>query len=267
MTHNDKNATHDAMEPCTRAIIIAAGMGRRLAPVTDDAPKCLTELGGKTLLDRAVSAFRAHGIEEISLVRGYLGHMLEGRGLRLFDNPSYRDNNILASFFYAKEAMTGAFLSTYSDIVFHPDIVGDLIRAQGDIVLVVDRDWKRAYEGRTLHPISEAEVCQVSGGRVVAVGKGVPAEGARGEFIGLAKYSARGAKLLLEVWEELCARYAATPEAPFQRAASFKKAYLTDLFMELIERGEEITTLDINGNWCEIDTLQDLERARRTITW
>lgn len=250
-----------------RAIIIAAGRGQRLAPVTDDAPKCLTEVNGHTILDRAIDGFRAAGVDDICLIRGYRGEMLEGRGLRLFDNPDFPNNNILASLFYAEAAMDGPFLSTYSDIVYHPGTVTALLDAPGDIVLVVDRRWEDAYVGRTLHPLSEAEVCQVEAGRVTAVGKGVPAEGALGEFIGLAKYSARGAARLREVYGELQARYAGREREPFQRAKEFRKAYLTDLFNELIARGDTLHVSVIDGRWCEIDTLQDLERARRTIDW
>lgn len=242
-------------------------MGRRLAPITDDAPKCLTEVNGKTILDRCIQAFRAAGIQDICAVRGYRGEMLEGRGLRLFDNPDYKNNNILLSLFYAREVMDGPFLSTYSDIVFHPQVVVDLLEAPGDIVLVVDRDWKKAYEGRTLHPLPEAEVCQVRNGLVTAVGKGIPAEGALGEFIGLAKYSAKGTARIKEVYQELAARYQGKEDEPFQRAPMFRKAYLTDLYNELISRGDAITVSTIDGQWCEIDTLQDLERAQRTTHW
>jgi phosphoenolpyruvate phosphomutase len=250
-----------------KAIIIAAGRGQRLAPVTDDAPKCLTEVNGQSILDRALDAFRQNGITELCAVRGYRGEMLEGRGLRLFDNPHFRDNNILSSLFYAEEAMHGPFLSTYSDIVFHPGVVTRLLATPGDIVLVVDRQWTLAYEGRTLHPIAEGEVCRVENGQVSAVGKGVPAEGALGEFIGLAKYSARGADRMREVYAELRQRYAGREDQPFQRAKEFRKAYLTDLYNELISRGEALQVCEIDQQWCEIDTLQDLERAQRTIAW
>jgi L-glutamine-phosphate cytidylyltransferase len=248
-----------------RGLVIAAGLGRRLAPVTDDAPKCLTEVNGKPILDRTIEAFRAHGVKEIGLVRGYLGHMLEDRGLVLFDNTRYRENNILASFFCAEPFFEGPLLSTYGDIVFHPDAVGALIAAPGDFVLVVDTEWRRAYEGRTLHPISEAEICRVEGGRVVGVGKGFAAEGALGEFIGLAKFSARGLARARAVYAEL--RQRLSDQEPFQRAPAFAKAYLTDLFLELIARGEELRAVTIAGRWCEIDTLQDLDRARRTVDW
>jgi choline kinase len=250
-----------------RAIFIAAGMGRRLAPITDDAPKCLTEVNGKTILDRCIEAFQQAGIQDICAVRGYRGEMLEGRGLRLFDNPHFRENNILLSLFYAEAAMDGPFLSTYSDIVFHPQVVKDLINTPGDIVLTVDTDWLTAYEGRTLHPVSEGEVCQVKDGKVTAVGKGVPAEGALGEFIGLAKYSARGAARIKEVFGELREKYKGKEDEPFQRAPMFRKSYLTDLYNELIARGETITVSTIHGQWTEIDTLQDLERAKRTTHW
>src|SRR5262249_12241116 len=139
--------------------IVAAGMGRRLAPYTDGMPKCLVPVRGRPMLRRALDAFRAHGLDDFVVVRGYKAEVLErrkdelGPGVRFVDNPDYRDNNILQSLFCAERELDGPILFTYADIVFTEEVVGRLVAAPGDVSLVVDRRFRDVYVGRTDHPL------------------------------------------------------------------------------------------------------------------
>ena len=249
-----------------RAIIVAAGMGRRLAPYTDDRPKCLVEVNGRSILERQMEAYRAAGVDEICVVRGYRKESIAFPGLRYFENPDYRTNNILVSLFYAQEAMGEGFLFSYSDIVFRPEVVRALASREADYGLIVDRRFAEVYEGRDQHPIEEAELAHVVDGRVLAVGKRVvPREQAHGEFIGLARFSAAAAATMVREYRRLEGEL--SPDQPFGRAARFANAYLTDLLNHLIGIGERMTSVDIEGGWREIDTTQDLERARQIVDW
>lgn len=243
-----------------KAIIIAAGLGSRLEHYTDEKPKCMVDVGGRSILSYQLEAFERHGIDDIHIVRGYLADRLVVDGASYHENPDYQSNNILLSLFCAESAMDGPFLSTYSDIVYTPEVVEALLDSPHDISLVVDRQWHRAYEGREDHPPEQAELAEVDGDRVVRVGKQVGPENAVGEFIGLAKYSAEGARQMREVYADVRDEYG--DEDPFQAAERFRKAYLTDLFGELIERGVEVGFTPIDGGWREIDTVQDLHRVR-----
>lgn len=245
-----------------KAIIIAAGMGSRLEHHTNERPKCMVEIGGRSILSFMLEAFADHGIDDIHIVRGYLADRLVVDGATYWENPDFRNNNILFSLFCAEPAMDGAFVSTYSDIVYGEDVVGRLLASDADIALVVDRCWRDAYEGREDHPPEQAELTVVDGPRVLAVGKHVtPDEDPLGEFIGLAKFSARGAALLRETYRDVRARLG--DDEPFQAAKMFRKAYLTDLFEEMIQRGIEIEAVPIDGGWREIDTVEDLARVSR----
>ena len=249
-----------------RVIVLAAGMGRRLVPHTDHVPKALVPLRGRPLLFHQLRAYHAGGIHDVVVVRGWCGERLAALdlpGVRTVPNPCYADTNILHSLFCAEAEIDGAFVSSYGDIVFAPDVVETLLGTPGDIVLAVDRDWARTYQGRTDHPPSEAELCRVKRGRVVRVGKCVPPEGAHGEFIGLARYSAAGAGGMLSAWRRLLREYQGREHEPFADAPAFARAYLCDLFQHLIDGGAEVRSADIHGRWREIDTLQDLERAER----
>lgn len=245
-----------------KAIIIAAGMGNRLEHHTDDRPKCMVEVAGRSILDHQLAAFHANNIEEIHVVRGYLSErLIVPGGATYWENPDFRDNNILLSLMHAEGAMGGAFLTTYSDIVYTSEVVRTLMESPDDIALVVDRQWANAYEGREDHPVEQAELCEVDGSRVVRVGKQVGPERALGEFIGLAKFSEKGGQQVTEVYHDVRARYG--DDEPFQAAGLFRKAYLTDLFLELIARGIHVGYVVIEGGWREIDTVEDLERVSR----
>ena len=244
-----------------KAIIVAAGPGSRLKPFTDDRPKCLLDIGGRTILQRAIDALRQNGIVEIAVVRGYRGEMISYTGITYYENPDYSSTNLLESLFRAECEMDGGFVVSYADILYGGDIVAKLISRPEDIVLVVDVGWSHRYRGRDQHPVSEAELVRVENGRVAAIGKGVVEPGeAHGEFIGLARFSSSGAEAMKAAYNEVLNE---RPGAPFQRASSLKTAYLNDMLQELVDRGHMVTTVDIDGGWIEIDTPQDLEEARR----
>ena len=244
-----------------KAIIVAAGPGSRLNPLTNEIPKCLLEVGGKTILERALEALRENGIEKIAVVRGYCSHLIDYPNIIYYENPNYRENNILRSLFYAEGEMNDDFIFSYSDIVYSSEIVAKLMECESEIALIVDVNWLQHYNGRDRHPISEAELVKVANGKVVKIGKGVvsPAE-AHGEFIGLAKFSKSGAEVMRTAYHRVAEE---RPASPFQHAASLENAYMTDMIQELVDNGSLVQSIDIEGGWMEIDTPQDLERARR----
>jgi len=255
-----------------KAIIVAAGRGRRLGPETSEIPKCMVSVGGQPILHRQVAALAAAGVTDLVIVRGYLGDRISlpaasGVTVRFVENPEWAENNILASLFFADAEMDGGFLFSYSDIVFAPAHARLTAASTDDVGLVIDRRWRDTYVGRALHPISEAELASVvdgpGGPRVDRVGKTVvPADEAVGEFIGLARFSAAGARALRDVWNR--ARQGGL-EAPFGRAARLRQAYLSDALNALADGGTRLGPLFIDGRWREIDTEEDLSRAHAVV--
>ena len=205
-----------------RAIIVAAGSGSRLAPFTDDRPKCFLDIDGKTILERTLEALRANGIEDIVVVRGYCGHLFNHHDVTYCENPDFKENNILRSLFCAESEMDDDFVFSYSDIVYSREIVAQLMSSAADFAVTVDVGWMETYRGRDLHPISEAELAQVENGNVIRIGKGVVSPGeAHGEFIGLAKFTRAGAEVMRATYHRIAKD---RPGAPFQQAASLEKA-------------------------------------------
>ena len=247
-----------------KAIIIAAGMGSRLKPLTNNKPKCLLKIRGRTILERQLEGLRGCGINDISLVRGYKKEMLKFPGIKYYENTDYLNNNILSSLFFAEKEMDNAFIFSYSDIIYQKNIVEKLLQNNSDISLVVDYDWLKQYTNRKKHPVSEAELVKAENGKIARIGKSVVTlKKAQGEFIGLAKFSKKGAEILKEEYQKLVRKYQDRKNQRFQNAAFFEKAYLTDMIQYLINRGYPIDSVDIKGGWVEIDTDEDIAKARK----
>jgi choline kinase len=245
-----------------RAIIIGAGRGRRLMPTTENAPKCFAEIRGKRILDWTVAALEAGGVTDICFVGGYRMEAVEREypQFTFRHNPEWESNNILVSLMYAEDLMDRPFVTTYSDILFTPDIVAGLIAATAEIALGIDTDWREHYRPRTQHPPHDAEKAITRDGRVHRVHRSIPYEEATGEFIGVARFSARGGELLRSHYHR---RRREFWDRPYREAPQFQKAYLIHLFQDMIEQGVEIGHADTHGLYREIDTQEDMELAQQ----
>jgi choline kinase len=254
-----------------KAIIVAAGRGKRLGVETDGIPKCMVKVGGRPILHWQLDALAAAGVDDVVVVRGYLGDRIagpaDGPKLRFVDNPEWASNNILTSLLYAEGEMASGFLFTYSDIVFAREHARRVAAATAPIALIVDRRWRDAYGGRTLHPVSEAELARVvgTGGDAVVtrVGKRqVSEDDAAGEFSGLARFAPEGAAALQAVWRDAVAR---GMDTPFGAAATLRQSYLSDGLNGVAERGVALGAVLVDGGWREIDTEQDLASAELVV--
>jgi choline kinase len=256
--------------PVRRAILIAAGRGKRLGAHTDDIPKCMVQVGAQPILGWVWQALRSAGIEELIVIRGYRGDVLEAFArqlvpqVRFVDNHEWQTNNILLSLACARAYLDRPCLISYSDILFTPAVARAAAASDAEIGLVIDREFRAIYEGRTEHPLGEGEVADLMpDGSVARVGKrALPPSEAVGEFIGLAKLGERGVSTVARTLDALARHHDGREHEPFQRAATYRNAYLTDLWQELIDRGIRLDPIFITGSWREIDTGQDLDRAR-----
>ena len=245
-----------------RVIVIGAGRGRRLMPTTADVPKCFAEVAGRRLLDWALRAFRASGLNRICFVGGYQIEKVK-RDFPDFifrHNTSWESNNILESLLHAEDLMDEAFICCYSDVLFTPDIIARLAASPDDMVLGVDTAWLERYEHRSDHPPDDAEKVTISGDRVTRVHRQIPTAEAYGEYIGVAKFSAAGAARLREHYRRCRDEYSGRP---WREASVFEKAYKILLFQEMIECGERFTHVDTPGGYIEVDTQQDFEYAQQ----
>lgn len=256
-----------------RAILIAAGRGKRLGPHTEEIPKSMVMVGDRPILGWVWKALSLAGIEELVVIRGYRGDVLESfvRSLvprvQFVDNPEWQTNNVLLSMACARRYFDQPCLISYSDIIFTPPVARAAVESTAEIGLVIDRDFRSIYEGRTEHPLEEGEVSDLMpDGSVARVGKkALPPSEAIGEYIGLARLGERGVAAVANTLDRLARDFAGREQEPFQRAATYRNAYQTDLWQLMIDTGIRIDPVLIDGQWREIDTGQDLDRARQLV--
>ncbi len=248
-----------------RAIILAAGKGTRLKPLTESLPKCLAiRLDGKTLLQTHLEIFRKCGVSDIVVVRGYEGEKIQFPKVHYVWNPEYKTKNILGSLMAAADKQEGDVIVSYSDIWYEESVLKKLLRSDKDIVLGVDIDWKDYYEGRKDHPIEEAEnVIFDSNNRVIKIGKiGASGVEVHGEFIGMMKMTNHGCAIFKEHYRRAKLLY---DGKPFVRAKQFRNAYLTDLLQDMADLGVPIHCEIIGSKWKEIDTVEDFRKAEEAL--
>lgn len=245
-----------------KAIIIGAGRGRRLMPLTADVPKCFAEIQGKRLIDWGLEAFRQAGLDEVVFIGGYQIDRVrvDYPSLSYRHNAGWEGNNILLSLMHAEEDMADGFVCAYADILYRPDIVRSLLDGPGDITLAVDTHWRSRYGHRTEHPEDDAEKVLAEGDRVRRVTRTIPSEEAYGEYIGVARFTPAGAAAFREHFHRAREAYSGRP---FQAARLFEKAYLIDLFQEMLDRGVPLHKVDTAGGYMEVDTTQDYYLAQR----
>ena len=244
-----------------KGILIAAGRGQRLDHLTQDQPKCFTRIGGKRMVDWILEAFHQSGLRDNVFVGGYLIDLVrkEYPQFQFVHNDDWQNNNILESLFYAEQYMDQGFVCSYSDILYHGELISKVLAHPGDMVLGVDTDWRNRYMGRTEHPETDGEKVRFEADKLVQIHRDILPEDANGEYTGVAKFSARGARILKEHYFRVKEEFS---QRPWREANVFEKAYKILLFQEMLERGVAINVVCIDGGYIEVDTLQDYEYAR-----
>ena len=242
-----------------KAIILAAGSGKRISKDFPELPKALIQVNNNSIISRQISTFKKNGIDEIIVITSTFKEKFSTSDVTYVDDQKFEEHDVLGSLMEAREHIFGDVIITYSDIIFEDLILKNILQTNYDIGIAVDLDWKKAYENRKLHPISEAENVLFDNSRnILEIRKNIQNSNLEiGEFLGIIKLSNNGCKLLLKRYDEIrndkCGR--------FYDTKSLTKAYLTDMIQELIESKIEVKPILISGKWCEIDTIEDLKRA------
>ena len=171
------------------AIILAAGEGTRLRPETISIPKCMVKLFDKSLLEMQIDVFKKCSINDISIVTGYLADKITFPSINYFKNENFPSTAGNESIFCAKEKLQDCTIITYGDLVFEKAIIDQVIDFKGDIGIAVELDWKPHYDGRTLHPMSEADnVLFDKEGNIIEIRKNIQKPNSKiGEFAGIVK--------------------------------------------------------------------------------
>ena len=177
----------------------------------------------------------------------------------------FQDHDVLGSLMAAKSIINDDILTSYSDIIFDEKILKSMTEFTGDIGLAVDLDWEKNYANRDQHPKSEAENVLTNGNEILEIRKNISEckkNEKIGECLGLMKLSRKGSKMFLDKYSELEVSH----QGKFHNSPSLEKALVSDMLQELIDSEINVEPIYVSGKWCEIDTPQDLEIARKLLS-
>ena len=246
----------------TRALILAAGQGTRLRPLTDDRPKCLVELGGRALLTRQLGALSACGVEEVTVLTGYREDLIRAAhpDVEVRHNTAYATTNMVVTLFCAADRM-GAdanLLVVYGDVLFEPRVVRALLVGSGEVSLAVNARWRELWEARMDDPLADAETLEMDAtGRVTDIGRKVSDYAqVQGQYMGLIHFRA-------DIAARLPTIYAAMDRGASYDGGSFENMYMTAFLRHLIASGLEVRGVVVEGGWLEVDSVSDLDLYER----
>ena len=234
-------------------VILAAGMAKRLRPLTDTKPKCLLDVGSRTLLQRTVDAMQLTGISELVVVTGYRGSMIRDfltahypqLNIHFLHNADYEHNNNIFSLWMTRPYTDGRdFLLMDSDILCDPKAVAEVARQQ-EPALALNR-----------HELGEEEMKIVVDAdmHIVEISKTCRVEDAIGESVGIERMTADYSTALFRELEQMIEREGLI-DIFYERA-----------FERLIPQGHTFKVVDTTTFFSyELDTPEDFERAKELL--
>ena len=238
-----------------RVVILAAGQGKRLLPLTAEVPKALLDIGGKPLVERQIDAFAKAGIKEFTVIIGYGAALMEEALVKISNrlkisidtvfNPFYAVADNLASCWMAREFLIGDVIQVNGDNVFRSDLVDKLLTAPS-AQLSVAINLKQAYDSDDMKVILDQ-------GRLTEIGKTLPIDTVDAEAIGFYVFRENGAKAYVDVLENA------------MRDPQALKQWFPSAIGSLAKK-IEVRTIPIDGlKWCEVDFPVDLQQARQLV--
>lgn len=242
-----------------KAIILAAGEGKRLRPLTNNVPKCMVELFGKSILQRQIDVFKKSGINDISVVTGYNSEKINIQSVRYFRNEHYDKTNMVETLFCAKDVMTDSVIVSYGDIVFQQNVLEKLMQSNDDFSVVIDKNWHEYWKVRFQNPLDDAESLLIDeSGYITDIGQKVDSiDRIMGQYIGLMKFQNEGINILKNFYDHSKIESTKTGINPLNQNLPFEKTYMTDLLRGLIKNGCKLKPIMIKNGWLELDTIHD----------
>ena len=240
----------------TRAIILAAGQGTRLRPLTNNKPKCLVLLQGKTFLARQVNVLKRAGVKDLLVVGGYRVDLIKEAGFNCMVNPKYESTNMVESLFRGVSfiELGGDLIIGYGDIIYQIDNLNQVLSCEDEIGVMVDRNWRRYWELRFSDPLEDAETFVMdSEGYVIELGKKAKSfKRIHGQYTGLIKVREDKIKDFIDFYKSL-------NRNKIYDGKNFSNMYMTSFLQEIIDAGWKVKAVSVENGWLEIDSVNDLQ--------
>ncbi len=243
------------------AIHLAAGEGSRLRPITNDRPKPLVELDGKSLLERNVDTLGDVGVTNQLVVTGYRSDQIEKLGYETKHNPIYDDTDMVYSLFCAEERFPEDrdLIISYGDIVYDPDVVKELVESDAEVAVVVDESWDDLWSARFDDPLEDAETLKKGDeGQILEIGEEPESyDEIEAQYIGLIKIRSDFIDEFRETYYSL-----SQPDREGEKRSSVD---MTRFIQYFVDSGRNVQSIPVNNGWLEIDTTDDLEMYRNWV--
>jgi len=237
-----------------KAILISAGKGTRLLPLTEELPKCLMPLNNNiTVIEQQLRVLLSTNIKDVIIILGYKVEMVEEKinslpfidkmNIQIIYNPFFDISNNLISLWTAKHYMDDDIITINGDDIFHSDLIKTLSADKNDISLSIS--IKNEYDMDDMKIIHSNNILK-------NVGKDIDFDKATGESIGIIKYTPKGAIILRNKLEQMV-----------RDKANHQLFYLKAI-QSIVDDGVSISTVEIpSEKWAEIDFHYDLEFVQR----
>ncbi len=238
-----------------KVIILGAGQGKRLLPLTEMVPKALLDVGGRSLVGRQIDAFVACGVREFVVVTGYGDQLMDnalaelksdlGVEVRTVYNPFYKVSDNLASCWMARHEMTGDFIQVNGDNIFKADLVDHLLKSpDGEVTVAINH--KDEYDADDMKVMMDGE-------RVTEIGKALPLEAVDAEAIGFYLFRGNGGEKYAQILDRMVREPQGLKQWFVTAVAGLSKA--VDVKARAFDDYE----------WCEVDFPADLQHARHVV--
>ncbi|MDE6970946.1 MAG: phosphocholine cytidylyltransferase family protein [Eubacterium sp.] len=257
-----------------KVIILAAGQGTRLRPLTDDRPKCMVEVNGKSMIERQLDVMRGCGIkdEDITIVAGYRSDVLIKKFLntdiRVIKNEQFETTNMVCSLMCAGNQMKAEedIIVSYGDIIYDETVFHSILSAQDTMSVIVDDGWYEYWSERCENPLDDAETLMYDDDHYLTeIGqKTTELDKVQSQYIGLMRFRGDGWKAVLQLSAE-AERRSAQGEALWRTDRTYAKMYMTDLLQGLIDEGQKLRAVHIHRGWFEIDDCDDLKVVEKKL--
>lgn len=251
-----------------KVIILAAGWGSRLRPLTDDRPKCMVEVNGRSIIRRQLDTMFSCGIkeEDITIVAGYKSEVLkkefQDTAIQFIVNEEFETTNMVCSLMCARKQMEEEtdIIVSYGDIIYDESVFQKILAAQEDMSVIVDDGWYDYWAKRCENPLDDAETLMMDKeGFLTEIGqKTTDLSRVQSQYIGLMRFRGHGLKSILDLSAE-AKRRSANGELLWRTDRNYAKMYMTDLLQGLIDEGNRLRAVPIYRGWFEIDNCDDLK--------
>ena len=244
----------------TRALILAAGQGTRLRPLTNDKPKCLVPLMGKPLLQRQVDTLKKAQVTNIHVATGYRSDQIEKLGYSSTKNERYDKTNMVESLFCAIDFIKqkGDLIIAYGDIVYQQQNLQALLACDEEIALMIDTKWRDLWSLRLENPLDDAETLKMDrNGYVTELGKKPNNYNQiEGQYTGLIKIHADKLGAFINFYKQL------DRNATYD-GQDFNNMYMTSFLQLLINARWKAKAVLVESGWLEVDSVEDLEHYEK----